>query len=98
MERASGAVLGEGGSEVDLRRLFTLNKENRLLFCHPERKRRTRVLSSRRLFFPDASWLDRRPYSNTEETPCRGRASLSGEKLHRSLASLRMTAVLLILV
>ena len=27
MERARGAVLGEGGSEVDLRRLFTLNKE-----------------------------------------------------------------------
>jgi hypothetical protein len=27
MERASGAVLGEGGSEVDLRRLFTLNKK-----------------------------------------------------------------------
>jgi hypothetical protein len=27
MERASGAVLGEGGSEVDLRRLFTLNEK-----------------------------------------------------------------------
>ncbi len=27
MERARGAVLGEGGSEVDLRRLFTLNKK-----------------------------------------------------------------------
>lgn len=27
MERAPGAVLGEGGSEVDLRRLFTLNKK-----------------------------------------------------------------------
>jgi hypothetical protein len=27
MERASGAVLGEGGSKVDLRGLFTLNKQ-----------------------------------------------------------------------
>jgi len=26
MERASGAVLGEGGSEVDLCRLFTLDQ------------------------------------------------------------------------
>ena len=27
MERASGAVLGEGGSELDLSRLFTLHKK-----------------------------------------------------------------------
>ncbi len=57
MERARGAVLGEGGSEVDLRRLFTLNKKNRSPFGHPERKPRTCVLPSRRPFFPDADWL-----------------------------------------
>jgi hypothetical protein len=57
MERASGAVLGEGGSEVNLRRLFTLNKTIAPYLVTLSAKRRTCVLPSRRPFFPDANWL-----------------------------------------
>ena len=49
-------------------------------------------------FLPGRELADRRPRPNTEETRWRGWASLSGEKLHRSFASLTMTAVSLILV
>ncbi len=96
MERASGAVLGEGGSEVDLRRLFTLNK-NHSPFCHSERKRKTCVLPSRRPFFPDANWLI--------AGLARILKSPHGEAGHRyrarnciGLRLLRMAAVFLILV
>ena len=86
MERASGAVLGEGGSEVDLRAGCS-PATKKIASCFPERKAKDRA------FLPRRELADRRPYSNTEETPWRGGASLSGEKLHRSLAALRMTAV-----
>ena len=66
MERASGAVLGKGGSEVDLRRLFTLNKKIASCFVI---LRADEDLSTPPAFLPRRELADRRPYSNTEETP-----------------------------
>lgn len=56
MERASGAVLGEGGSEVDLRGLFTLNKKiasSVVILSANEGP----VCSHPAGLFPDANWL-----------------------------------------
>jgi len=97
MESASGAVLGEGGSEVDLRRLFTRTKKIASCFVILSANEGP-VYSDPAAFLPGSELADRRPRPNTEETPWRGWASLWGEKLHRSRASLRKTAVLLILV
>jgi len=57
MERASGAVLGEGGSEVGLRRLFTLHKTITSYFVIRSANEGPVCTPSRRPFFPDANWL-----------------------------------------
>ena len=57
MERASGAVLGEGGSEVDLSRLFTLHKKiasYSVILSANEGPVYSRPAG---LLFPDANWL-----------------------------------------
>ena len=61
MERASGAVLGEGGSEVGLRRLFTLHKTITSYFVIRSANEGPVCTPSRRPFFPDANRADRRP-------------------------------------
>src|SRR6267143_704156 len=95
MERARGAVLGEGGSEVDLRRLFNPQKKRSLL-GHPERKPRTCVLPSRRPFFPDANWLIA-GFARILKRP-HGKLGIAiGREIAKSFASFRMTAVSLIL-
>lgn len=80
MERASGAVLGEGGGEVDLRGLFTLNQKISSHFVILRAKVRTCVLPIPQAFLARSGLADCRP-SNTEETPWRGWASAVGREM-----------------
>jgi hypothetical protein len=80
MERASGAVLGEGGGEVDLRGLFTLHQKISSYFAIPSAKGRTCVLPIPQAFLARNELADCRP-SNTEETLWTGWASAMGREL-----------------
>ena len=68
MERARGAVLGEGGSEVDLRRLFTLNKKIASYFVMLSATKDL-CIPMPQAFLPRRELADRRLCPNTEETP-----------------------------
>jgi hypothetical protein len=71
VERASGAVLGEGGGSVDLPGLSTLNQKMPSCFVILSAKVRTCVLPIPQAFLARSELADRRP-SHTEETAWRG--------------------------